>query len=559
MNPEKLILEYVYEHERQLAERVFLTQPVGHGRVEDYTWARVADEARRMAAHLVAHGIQPGDRVAILSKNCAHFFMAELAIWMAGGTTVAIFPTERAETVRFVLEHSEARLLFVGKLDDWPAQQAGVDAALPCVAMPLAPENDFVGWDEIVAANAPLAEPRKRAADDLAMLIYTSGSTGTPKGVMLNFRAVSVAAENIAAQLRAQLGANAPMRVLSYLPLAHSMERAWVLSPALVDGRMHVYFAEALDTFIADLRRARPTLFISVPRLWLKFQQGVFAKMPPRKLDLLLRIPLLGRRVGRKVLAGLGLDEVVFAGSGSAPIPAELISWYQRLGLDLIEAYGMTEDFAYSHFSTREKRAPGYVGVPCPGVEARVSPEGELLIKSPGQMSGYFKQPELTAESFTEDGFFRTGDLCERREDGLLKITGRVKELFKTSKGKFVAPVPVENQLNAHPMIEMAMVSGVGQPAPFGLVVLNEDLRARRDGAAVRAEVEAALEALLAEVSDKQPDYQRLRMLVIAREPWSIENGCLTPTMKLKRASIEAGVAGDLERWYRAQQRVIWA
>jgi long-chain acyl-CoA synthetase len=361
------------------------------------------------------------------------------------------------------------------------------------------------------------------------------------------------------AQLRAQLGDSAPMRVLSYLPLAHSMERAWVLSPSLVDGRMHVYFAEALDTFVADLRRARPTLFISVPRLWLKFQQGVFAKIPPRKLDLLLRVPVLGRRVGRKVLAGLGLDEVVFAGSGSAPIPAQLISWYQRLGLDLVEGYGMTEDFAYSHFSTRDKRAPGYVGVPCPGVEVMVSPEGELLIKSPGQMSGYFKQPELTAESFTEDGFFRTGDLCERRPDGLLKITGRVKELFKTSKGKFIAPVPVENQLNAHPMIEMAMVSGVGQPAPFGLVVLDENLRGKRDDPAVRAEVEAALQALLAEVNATLPEYQHLRMLVIAREPWSIENGCLTPTMKLKRARVEDSVAGDLERWYQAKERVIWA
>jgi long-chain acyl-CoA synthetase len=391
------------------------------------------------------------------------------------------------------------------------------------------------------------------------MLIYTSGSTGTPKGVMLSFRAVSVAAENIVAQLRVQVGANAPIRVLSYLPLAHSMERAWVLSPALVDGRIHVYFAEALDTFVADLRRARPTLFISVPRLWLKFQQGVFAKIPPRKLDLLLRVPVLGRRVGRKVLAGLGLDEVVFAGSGSAPIPAQLISWYQRLGLDLVEGYGMTEDFAYSHFSTRDKRAPGYVGVPCPGVEVMVSPEGELLIKSPGQMSGYFKQPELTAESFTEDGFFRTGDLCERRPDGLLKITGRVKELFKTSKGKFIAPVPVENQLNAHPMIEMAMVSGVGQPAPFGLVVLDENLRGKRDDPAVRAEVEAALQALLAEVNATLPEYQHLRMLVIAREPWSIENGCLTPTMKLKRARVEDSVAGDLERWYQAKERVIWA
>jgi long-chain acyl-CoA synthetase len=376
---------------------------------------------------------------------------------------------------------------------------------------------------------------------------------------MLSFRAVSVAGENIAEQLRLQLGDDAPLRVLSYLPLAHSMERAWVLSSSLVDGRVHIFFAEALETFVADLKRARPTLFISVPRLWLKFQQGVFAKVPPKKLDLLLRIPILGRRVAHKVLSGLGLEEVMFAGSGSAPIPAELIAWYRRLGLDLVEGYGMTEDFAYSHFSTREKNAPGYVGIPLPGVEVMVSPEGELLVRSPGQMSGYFKQPELTAECFTVDGYFRTGDLCERREDGLLKITGRLKELFKTSKGKFVAPVPVENQLNIHPMVEMSMVSGVGQPQPYGLIVLDEALQKKRSDPAVRAQVEAELGGLLEQVNAGLPEYQRLRMLVVAREPWTIENGCLTPTMKLKRTSVESSVEGQLEAWYGAKEPVIWA
>jgi long-chain acyl-CoA synthetase len=559
MSPKKLILEHIYEHEQALASEVFLTQPIGQGRVVDYTWSQVMDEARRMAAHLQAHGFEPGARIAILSKNCAHFFMAELAIWMAGGTTVAIFPTETADTVRFVLEHSDARLLFVGKLDDWPAQQKGVAAALPRVAFPLAPENDFDAWDAIIARTAPLDGRPARDPKDLAMLIYTSGSTGVPKGVMLSFGAISVTAENMVEQLRDSLGPGVPMRVLSYLPLAHSMERAWVESTSLVSGQVHVYFAESLDSFLEDLKRARPTLFISVPRLWLRFQQGVFAKIPPAKLDLLLRVPILGRRVASKVLAGLGLEEVRLAGSGSAPIPAELIRWYRRLGLQLMEAYGMTEDFAYSHFSTREKNAPGYVGTPLPGVEVQVTPEGELLIKSPGRFSGYFKRPDLDAEAFTPDGFFRTGDLCERRADGLVKITGRVKELFKTSKGKFIAPVPVENQLNAHPMVEMAMVSGVGQQAPYALLVLDETLRARRDDPAMRAEVEAALGALLEQVNQTLPEYQWLRMLVVAREPWSIENGCLTPTMKLKRARVEAVVADQLEGWYGADKAVVWA
>jgi long-chain acyl-CoA synthetase len=553
-----LILDRVYEHEARRANQVYLTQPVGRGEVVNYTWAQVLDEACRMAAHLKAQGLEPGARVAILSKNCAHFLMAELAIWMAGGTTVAIFPTESAETVRFILEHSEASLLFVGKLDTWPAQEPGVDPALPRIAFPLAPQTDFDTWDAIIARTPPIEGRPAREPDDLAMLIYTSGSTGRPKGVMLSFAAMSVTADNIHQYLRQTVGPDVDIRILSYLPLAHSMERAWVGAASLSSGEAHIYFAESLDTFVEDLRRARPTLFISVPRLWLKFQLGVFSKIPPKKLDFLLRVPVLGRKVGKKVLTGLGLEEVRLAGSGSAPLPADLIRWYRRLGLQLLEGYGMTEDNSYSHISTAQYNEPGYVGVPLPGVEAKLSDEGEILIKSPGQFSGYFKQPELTAESFTEDGFFRTGDLGEQRPDGLLKITGRVKELFKTAKGKYVAPVPIENRLNAHPMVEMAIVSGVGQPAPFGLVVLAEHLHDKLDEPAVRAQVEVGMTGLLREVNATLPDYQQLGMLVVAREPWSIENGCLTPTMKLKRARIEASVEGQVPSWYDEKRPVIW-
>jgi long-subunit acyl-CoA synthetase (AMP-forming) len=555
---QRLILDYVFEHAARQPDRVLLTQPVGAGRVVDLTWSQALDEARRMAAHLESLGIGPGARVAMLSKNCAHFIVAELAIWLAGGTTVAIFPTETAGTVRYVLEHSEASLLFVGKLDAWPQQRAGVPEGLPCIALPLAPPVDGEAWEAIVARTPPIAAPAVRTAGELAMLLYTSGSTGQPKGVMTSFRALTRAAEGIVAELRRHLGQQGEGRVLSYLPLAHALERAWVEAASLVDGSTRIYFAESLDTFVEDLRRARPTLFMSVPRLWLKFQQGVFAKIPPRRLDLMLRVPLLRRVVARKVLAGLGLDEVVLAGSGSAPIPAELIVWYRRLGLRLYEGYAMTEDTAYSHTSNEALNAPGWVGAPLPGVEVRLSPEGEVLIRSPGQFSGYYRQPELTAASFTADGFFRTGDLGERRPDGLLRITGRVKELFKTAKGKYVAPVPIENLLNAHPLVELSMVSGVGQPAAYALLVLAEDVRARLADRSQRAAVERELEALLGEVNARLADYERLQMLVVAGEAWSIENGCLTPTMKLKRTAIEARIAARVEAWYESGRRVVW-
>jgi long-subunit acyl-CoA synthetase (AMP-forming) len=558
MHEPRLILDYALEHASRQPGRVFLTQPVGGGRVVDLTWGETLEQAQRMAAHLRSRGFPPGARIGILSKNCAHFIVAELAIWLAGYTTVAIFPTETAGTVNFVLEHSEASLLFVGKLDDWAQQRPGVPPGLPCIALPLAPPGDLERWEAIVERTAPLEEPAPRLAEDLAMLLYTSGSTGTPKGVMTSFGAFTRAAEGIRGEVRRHLGRDVEGRLLSYLPLAHALERAWVAGSALVDGNTRVYFAESLETFVDDLRRARPTLFMSVPRLWIKFQQGVFARLPPERLDRLLRVPLLGGFVARKVLAGLGLDQVTLAGSGSAPIPADVIEWYRRLGLRLYEGYAMTEDTAYSHTSSEDLHAPGYVGAPLPGVEVRLSPEGEILIKSPGQFSGYYKQPELTAAAFTEDGFFRTGDLGERRPDGLLKITGRAKELFKTAKGKYVAPVPIENRINLHPLVELSVVTGVGRPSACALVVLAEDLRPRLADAELRRQVESQLTALLREVNAGLAEYERLRMLVVVNEAWSIENGCLTPTMKVRRAAIEARVAPHLDTWYASERPVVW-
>lgn len=554
----KLILDYVFEHEKNLADKVYLTQPIGSGQTLDYTWAQAVDQSRRMAAHLKAQNFEPGARIAILSKNSAHFMMAELAIWMAGCTTVAIFPTETAETINYVLEHSGASLLFLGKLDIWPQQKGGVPSGLPCIALPLSPKNDYEAWDAITARNKPLTGKIARAATDIAILLYTSGSTGTPKGVMHNFERITRVSESINKDIKSRIG-DGDNRVLSYLPLAHVFERAWVECASFVDGKTHVFFAESLDSFVQDLNRARPTIFISVPRLWLKFQQGVFAKMPAQKLQRLLKIPILSGIVKRKVLKNLGLDQALLAGSGSAPIPAALIGWYRAMGLNLIEGYAMSEDFAYSHNSTPEINEPGCVGVPLPGVQVRISEDGEILIKSPGQMVGYYKRPDLDDEVFTDDGFFRTGDRGERRADGLLKITGRVKEIFKTSKGEYVSPAPIENKINAYHLIEACMVSGAGQSQAYGMVVLAEAVRPQQSDPQFRKDVEEQLSALLTEVNASLPPYEKLQMIVVAKEPWTIENGCLTPTMKIKRSRIETNVTPKVETWYASKGKVLWA
>lgn len=553
MTTPKTLLEGAYHWERTTPDRVYMTQPLGGGAVKTYTWKQTLDEARRMAAHLRSLPLEPGTNIAILSKNTAHFILADLAIWMAGHVSVALYPTLNAETVRQIMEHSESKLLFLGKLDDWNSMKAGVPSTVPVIGCPLAPPNDYPQWDSIVAKHEPISDSPIPDDNKLAIIVYTSGTTGKPKGVMHSFGNMGRAATGSSGILETK----AEDRMLSYLPLAHVFERYILESGSLVRG-FQVFFAESLDTFVQDLQRARPTFFISVPRLWLKFQQGVFKKMPPKKLDTMLKIPILGGIVRKKVLTGLGLQHCRLAGSGSAPIPPDLLAWYHRLGLELLEGYGMSEDFAYSHASLPGKVRVGYVGNALPGVEVKISPEGEVLIKSPAKMMGYYKAPELTAECYTEDGFFRTGDRGERDKEGRLKITGRVKELFKTSKGKYVAPAPIENLLNAHAAIEQSCVMGAGQSQPFAVVLLSEELRAKRNDASVRQQVESEMAALREQVNRAVDPHEQLEFIAVVKDEWVIENGFLTPTMKIKRSVLEETYSPNYDAWLAAKRPVVW-
>jgi long-chain acyl-CoA synthetase len=546
-------LDDVYHWERTTPNRLWITQPIGGGKVQSYTWNEAMDQVRRMAAHLKSLNLEPGSHIALISKNCAHFVFADLAIWMAGHVSVALYPTLNADTIEYILDHSESKLLFVGKLDDWEEVQKGIPEGMPCISFPLAPSNDCEDWDSIVARTEPLQQSPSRGLDELAIIVYTSGSTGRPKGVTHSFGGMAASVKGGEEVFHA----GPEDRMLSYLPLAHVYERLCLEVQGFHSG-MQIFFAESLDTFVADLNRAQPTIFLSVPRLWLKFQQGVFQKLPPEKLNRLLRIPLLNRVIKKKVLSGLGLQHVRLAASGSAPIPPDLIQWYRNLGLELLEGYGMSEDFAYSHASYPGHGRVGYVGNPMPGVDVKISDEGEVLIKSPGNMMGYYKQPELTAQCYSEDGYFRTGDRGERDEEGRLRITGRVKELFKTSKGKYVAPVPIENLLNNHAEVELCCVSGSGYPQPFALILPAEELRPKLGAGSERQRFETELRSLLSDVNKKVEAFERLQFLAVVKDPWLIENGFLTPTMKIKRNVLEDKYGPRVEQWYAMGVPVVW-
>ena len=551
----KNLLECAYYWEKNTPDRMCFTQPMGGGdaNIKTWTWKEAIGEARRMAAYLKNLNLPEHSHIALCSKNSAHWIMADLAIMMAGHVSIPIFPILTADIVQYTLEHSESKLLFVGKLDPiWDEMKKGVPADMPKIAFPLAPENDHDQWDDIVAKHDPLAEPVERSPDELATIIYTSGSTGKPKGAMLSFGAMYQSARGISDYLNT----HAEDRVLSYLPLSHSFERFVTESHFLYAG-FPVYFAESLDTFVQDLQRARPTLFVSVPRLWLKFQLGVFQKMPEKKLNRLLKIPILKNIVKKKILTQLGLNHVRFAGSGSAPIPKEVLEWYRNLGLELLEGLGMTENFAYSHCNKPGEVRPGYVGPPYPDVQHRISETGELEIKSPGNMMGYYKMEEETKNTFTADGFIKTGDRGEIDEKGRLKITGRTKELFKTSKGEYVAPAPIENMLLNHPRLEACCVTGSGYPKPHGVVMLSEEAR-EAFNKGEKSTIETELSEHLKDINSALPPHEQLAFVAVVKDEWMPENGFLTPTLKIKRAKLEEIYGPQADGWYSERRPVVW-
>ncbi|MDT9002056.1 AMP-binding protein [Paucibacter sp. APW11] len=561
ISPDTLALQRLYHWERTAADQLVLTQPMGGGQVQTWTWGQVADQVRRMAAHLQqmgqAQGWGPGAKVAILSKNCAWWLMSDLAIWMAGYVSVPLYPTLAPETIRQILEHSEARACFIGKLDGWAGMKPGVPAGLPCISYPLSPDDarkDYPGWDAICAKVAPLQGQPLRGGEDLATLIYTSGTTGAPKGVMHSFG-------NFAWALTAAIG-RVPMgpddRLLSYLPLAHVVERVLVEHGWLRAG-FKVYFAETLDTFTTDLQRARPTIFFSVPRLWVKFQQGVQHKLPQAKLDKLLGIPLIGWLVKRKLMKALGLDQCRVAAGGAAPMPVALLHWYRKLGLEVNEGYGMTENLAICNITIPGKDQTGTVGPAYDGVQLRIDPSnGELLMKSPALMLGYYKEPQMTAEVIDAEGWLHTGDKAAIDGQGCLRITGRVKDLFKTSKGKYVAPAPIEDRLMLNKDIEACVVTGANLGQPVGIVMLSPDAAERSGSAADREQLMAQLSKHLDDINERLDPHEQMDCLVAVKTPWTVDNGFITPTFKVKRNRIEEVYGPQLEAWVGSRKKIIF-
>ncbi|RRJ84441.1 AMP-binding protein [Aestuariirhabdus litorea] len=525
----KTPLEMFYHWERSCPDRVYLRQSTGEG-FRELSWKEVGQQARTMASALKDKGFEPGARIALLSKNCAEWLIADLAIMLAGYVSVPLYPSQHADTIAYTLHHCDARAIFVGRLDDWDSMEAGIPGTLIRIALPYETMPADHQWDDLLRLYEPMEASPLPDSDELMTIVYTSGTTGNPKGVMHSFGNFGFACTHAVSFLPLKQSDH----FFSFLPLSHIAERFFVEGNSLYAGAQ-VSFPASLESFAQDLVAVQPTIFFAVPRLWTKFQLGVLQKLPQARLNRLLRIPILGSLVARKIRTQLGLSRARVVVSGAAPIAMALLDWYQRIGIRISEGYGMTENMAYGVINLPKRYRRGTLGhiQVMPHNEVKISAQGEILFRSRALMLGYYLDREKTDEVL-QGGFYHTGDQGEIDADGFLRITGRIKDSFKTSKGKFVSPAPIESLISENELVEQVCLVGRSLAQPVAVVELSE-----MGNQQPRATVEAQLEKTRQAVNRRVEHHEQTDALLIAADPWTIENGMMTPTLKIKRNRVE--------------------
>ena len=379
-------------------------------------------------------------------------------------------------------------------------------------------------------------------------IIYTSGTTGRPKGVMHtagNFDTVlQVAIKDLKLPFRPVM--------FSYLPLSHVAERMGIEFNGIYNGAT-ISFAESIENFAKNVEEVQPHVFFAVPRLWGKFREGILKKIPQSKLNILLAIPGVNTFIKKSIRKKLGLSRASHIYSAAAPISVSLLKWFRRLDITIIQALGMTEDCVYAHFERPFENKIGSVGKPLTGLQVKLSPEGELRVKSVSNTKGYYKEPELTAELFDEDGYLKTGDLCEYDHDGFLFVIGRLKDQFKTDKGKYISPTPIETRLLANTDIEQTCVVGMGIPQPIALVTLSDIGKTK-----TKEQINESLAQSLKEINPALEHFEQMEKIVVMKENWTIDNGLLTPTLRVKRNQVEKIHQPFYPEWFHRSELIVW-
>ena len=518
-----------------------------NGKLDILTFGEAGKQARSVARYLNELNHPKGSKIALLSKNCDFWVLADLAIMMSGHVSVPVYPTLKDDSIKPIIEHSESVLVFTGKLDNYDLLRNALNS-IKKVGSEKYGIAENLSWEHLVSQYEPLEEMEQIDPKDLASIIYTSGTTGMPKGVMHSHENFANGAFNISYDLN--LGLHP--KFFSYLPLCHIAERIGLENQAFLLGGS-LTFSDSLESFASNLESTQPDLFFAVPRIWAKFQEKIREGLPQKKLSTLLKIPFLGSVLKKKIRTKLGLSKAKYIASGAAPLSADMIVWFNKLGIEILQGYGMTEDCIISHCNLPSANKIGSVGKPTHGAVAKLSPIGEVCVKNNCLLLGYYKNPEVTASVFDSEGFLKTGDIGEYDHDGYLTITGRAKDQFKTDKGKYISPAPIELELTKNTHIGQVCIVGMGIPQPIMLVIPSEQ------GQQVSKEdlTESLLNSIL-EINPTLEKHEKIEKAVVMKEDWTIANGLLTPTLKIKRSHVEKNHMPMYKSWFDSEERVIF-
>lgn len=539
-------LEAFLHWEAKTPDRIFLKQPV-NSKLHTYTFKQAGVEVRKIANAIKDYKIPRRSHIALLSKNCAHWIMSDLAIMMSNNVSIPIYPTLNETSINQILVHSNSKVIIIGKLDDFNSQKPGIPDMYK-ISVGLYGENEGELWEDIIESQEPLQNIPNISRNDMHTIIYTSGTTGAPKGVM---HTIGNFMESTSVMMSI-MDLKEDSRFFSYLPLAHVAERMGIGTHGLIRG-VEFSFPESLETFASDLERCQPDIFFAVPRIWTKFQEKILEKIPQKKLNILLKMPFISGILKKKLKQKLGLKNAKYVFSGAAPLSENIILWFQKIDVIIFQVYGMTEDCAISHCTRPEGNKIGTVGMPLQGVSAKLSPEGEVLIKNNCLMKGYYNESDLTASVFNDDGYFKTGDIGAYDHDGYLTITGRVKDQFKTDKGKYISPTPIELQLSSNATIAQVCIVGTGIPHPIALITLSEHGRKER-----KKNLITSIIATVNEINPSLEKHERVEKVVVMKEDWNVDNGFTTPTLKVKRNAIEKIHQQFYKSWFEMSDKVIF-
>lgn len=560
----------LYAQAQRMGDQTAQWRHAGNGYTPlSYRW--LAEKSRALANGLMALGVQEGDRVAILMENRPEWAVVDYGILSCGAVTVPLYCSYRAQDLAYVLNDSSSRIAICsgGKLLRHLLEAKKHCPRLDRVFALDAPVIDGVQpFEALLSSHADRVDDRLATIDRsrLATLIYTSGTTGEPKGVMLTHG-------NLLANIESILRVVPILpndKMLSFLPLAHSFERMAGHFLAYTAG-ISVAFAERPDTLMKNLLEAQPTILLSVPRLYEVVYQRILQRLkqsPAWKRHLAFLYlegrggwlqPLLDRMVGRQMRSLFG-DNMRMLISGGAPLPVHVGKFFQRIGLPIIEGYGMTE--ASPVISVNPVDAPrlGTVGKPLPGVSVRIGQDGEILVQGANVMKGYWGKPEETAEALA-DGWLHTGDVGEMDKDGYLKITDRKKDIIVNSGGENIAPQRIEALIASDGLIEQAVVFGDKKPYLIAIVIPNREAceawaqekglpattwEGLSQSAILRKELQTRINRVLAHL----PPQEQVRRILVDHKPFTLEEGLLTPTMKIKRRLVYQKYLDQIEALY---------